>query len=453
MTTRFNAVDQVNRGVSGVKSGYDTDNKSDLSIPSCGIEDVDVGLFSLFENEIQPMVGGMDTSEVKKVPVLFAAGEKWALLKRGKPIRDKSNTLILPLVTIMRTSVTQAPNDIVGRGINQQTGELFIRRRVDKQDRNYQNLINKLFIINQPNTFVGAEDATLSNQAVTSRKIGALRNSEEVTKGGLLVTNRRNNVYETLVVPAPHFYTVAYSVTIWTQYTQHMNQIIEKFVASFLPQAQSWKITTPKGYWFLASVDNGSFPIETNFEDMSAAERFIKCTFNVNVPAYFWALTAPGMPVPVKRYVSSPVIEFKLSQDGFPNPPPDPQEEYLNNFLVGNDDPSLPIDEKPNGRPDQRLFGGALTPNRGAAQTSNPEATIFPLNGSVILAKGEQVTEAADAALAVAARGSSLPTYTKVQFGRETRYTKVISKNPSTGETVYSAVNEAGIEIVPVKST
>lgn len=453
MTTRFNAIDQVNRGVSGVKSGYDSENKSDFTIPSCGIEDVDVGLFKLFENEIQPMVGGIDTAEVKKVPVLFAAGEKWALLKRGKPIRDKTNTLILPLVTIMRTSVTQAREDITGRGINQQTGELFIRRRLDKQDRNYQNLINKFFVINQPNTFVGSEDATLTNQAITSRKIGALRNSQEVSSGGLLVTNRRNNVYETLVVPAPHFYTVVYSVTIWTQYTQHMNQIIEKMVASFLPQAQSWKVTTPKGYWFLASVEGGSFPIETNFEDMSTTERYIKCTFSVNVPAYFWALTAPGMPVPVKRYVSSPIIEFKLSQDGLPNPSPDPQEEYLNNFLVGNEDPTLPMDEGRSNRPDQRRFGGSLTPNRGAAQTSNPEASIFPLNSNVIVAKGEKGAEAADPALVGAPRGAVPSTYTKVQIGNEVRYTKVVSKNPTTGETVYSAVNEVGIEIIPVKST
>jgi hypothetical protein len=457
MTTRFNAIDQVNRGVSGVKSGYDSLNKSDLSIPSCGIEDVDVAIFKLFENEIQPMVGGIDTAEVKKVPIVFAAGEKWALLKRGKPIRDKTNTLILPLITIMRASVTQSPSDVTGRGINQQTGEIFVRRRLDKQDRDYQNLINKLFVVNQPNAFVNSEDKLAVGQAVTGRKIGSLKSTREINDGALLTTNRKNNVYETLVVPSPHFYTAVYTITIWTQYTQHMNQIVEKLIASYLPQAQSWKLTTSKGYWFVATTDGGSYPIETNFDDMSAAERFIKCTFNVNVPAYFWALSLPGMPVPVKRYVSSPVIEFKLTQDGLPNPTPDQQETFSNNFLIGNDDPSLPIDEVKNSRPDQRRSGGTLTPNRGSAQTSNPELTFAPAN---VLATLDPTTQdlvvpgeapVADPSIASAPRGAQIPIYTKIQVGDSSVYTKVVSKNSSTGETVYAVVNSPGMEIVPVK--
>jgi len=39
----------------------------------------------------------------------------------------------------MRTGITQSPDDITTRGINQQTGEIVVRRRLDKSDRDYQN--------------------------------------------------------------------------------------------------------------------------------------------------------------------------------------------------------------------------------------------------------------------------------------------------------------------------
>ena len=216
MTTRFNAKDNKNYGVSGVPSGYDGNIKPDFSIPSCGVEDVDVALFSLFDKEIQPMVNGQDSADLRKVPIIFAAGEKWALLKRGKPLRDKNNSLILPLITIARTSVSQdMSSDIVGRGINQQTGELVVRRRLDKSDRDYQNIINRFFIQNQTNVAVNPSDPHAETQLTTIRTIGALRDDESVKSGALLQTNRSGNVYETIVVPAPQFYTATYDITIW----------------------------------------------------------------------------------------------------------------------------------------------------------------------------------------------------------------------------------------------
>lgn len=463
MTTRFNAIDQVNNGVSGIKSGYDTGLKSDLVIPSCGIEDVDVALFNLFDKEIQPMVGGQDSADLKKVPVIFAAGEKWALLKRGRPIRDKTNTLLLPLITIMRTGLNQGPEDISGRGINQQTGELVVRRRLDKSDKNYQNLLNKSFITSQKNVFVGSGDAVVDGRNTTDRKNGEFEGSSSVRAGALLASNLGNNIYETVVVPAPQFYTAAYQITIWTQYTQHMNQIIEKIVASYLPQAQSWKIITSKGYWFVASMESGAFEVETNFEDMSTTERFIKCSFNLKVPAYFWLTTSPGTPVPIKKYISSPIIQFSLSQTGLPDPDVESVEEYTNNFVIGNDDPTLPLDDKFNARPDQRRTGSSITPNRGVIQTANPEVIPSILNPETHNRSLQEASAVSiDPAASTAARGAELPVYTKnilpkypgntlkIDIGNEVNYVKIVSENKATGETVYTSTNIGDIKIIPV---
>lgn len=429
MTTRFDAKDEKNYGVSGINSGYDG-LKSDLSIPSCGIEDVDVALFNLFDKEIRPAVGGQDSSELKKVPIIFAAGEKWALLKNGRPIRDKTNTLILPLITIMRKTLTQQQDDITGRGINQQTGEIVVKRRLDSSDRNYQNLINKFFILNQTNVAVSGSVNLPSDQLTTARKIGKLENSQASRSGALLSSSRKNNIFETIVLPSPQFYTAMYDVTIWTQYTQHMNQIIEKLVSSFLPQAQSWKLTTPKGYWFIASVEGGDFNIETNFDDMSSAERYIKSTISIKVPAYVFASSAPGVPVPVKRYVSSPIVDFNVATRSADEA--DEKEGFPNNLILGSDDPTLPLDEQGNAREDQRRPGWRT-------QVVQPSNSVDKIDAN-------------DPALKNLPRGIDINSYRKVKFGNEIRYVKILNVNSSNGETVYSSLDFTGLDVIPVES-
>jgi hypothetical protein len=329
----------------------------------------------------------------------------------------------------MRTGITQAPDDITARGINQQTGEIVVRRRLDKSDRDYQNLINKQLILNQTNVAVtSGSQYALSHQLITGRQVGSLESSDPTRNGALLASNKKNNIFETLTVPSPQFYTAKYQITIWTQFTQHMNQIIEKFMSSFLPQGQSWKLTTQKGYWFIASLEGGMYDVETNFEDMSTSERYMKCTFEVNVPAYIWASSAPGVPVPVKRYVSSPVIEFTLTNKGTTDD--DGPEEFSNNYVLGNDDPTLPLDERTNARDDQRRPGW----RQQVVQPSNSIEKI----------------DANDPALLSYPRGVNPSQFKKIQIGNETKYVKIVNVNKATGETVYSASDFQGFKIVPV---
>ncbi len=356
MPTRFKTGAVKNYGQAPLQSGYENAyGSSDLFIPSCGLEDVDVALFNLFDKEIAPQFGGTDSTPLSKTPVIFAAGEKWSMLKNGRPLRDRNGSLLLPLITIMRNEVSQDPStDIAGRGINQQVGEIVIRRRLDKSDREYQNLINRILLPNQANVAVNKSIVGLDKQqVVTNSNIGDLSKDVDVLRGALLKPNLSNNVYETIVVPTPQFYTAKYQITIWAQYMQHTNQILERIITSFLPQGQNWKIETPKGYWFIASVDGGSYAMETNFDDMSQQERFLKYTFNVNVPAYFFASTVPGNPVPVKRYVSSPNIKFETLSAEFKT-----TDQGI--YELGSDDPTLPLDQQKNIRKDQRTPGWRL---------------------------------------------------------------------------------------------
>jgi hypothetical protein len=420
MPTRYNSKSQSRFNVPGLSSGYDSISAPDLVIPSVGIEDVDVALFNLFDKEIPFQVGGNGV-DLKKVPVIFAAGEKWALLKNGRALRDRNGTLILPLITIMRTSIVQETgNDITGRGINQQTGEIVVQRRLDKSDRGYQNLINRLLLNNQTNLAVTPIDG-VDGQITTDRKIGDLASDPNVNDGALLFPDKRNNIYETIVLPSPQFYSAIYEIAMWTQYTQHMNQLIEQLMSSFLPQGNAWRLDTPKGYWFVATVEGNTYNAENNFDDMSQTERAIKLKFTVNVPGYILATQVPGAPVPIKRYVSSPIISFDVGLK---------ESERVGTIgidgpFLGSDDPTLPLDSSPNKRSDQRQTQSTrLYPN---IDEQNPE----------------------DPALKSLPRGADTTKYKRVtgldKNGKTvSKYVRIVSTNRFSGETVFAADADLG---------
>jgi hypothetical protein len=323
----------------GVPSGYEgVMSPTDIVIPSCGLEDLERALFDMFDKELSFEVTQPKTSSMKKVPVLFSSGEKWAMLKGNRGIRDKTDSVILPLISITRTSIEQdVTNDITGRGINHQTAEILIKRQLSSADREYQNLINKLYIKNQLNVAVGHDEA-ITGQLSTKREIGSLSNDPDVIKGGLMISDRLKNVWEVITLPSPQFYTAKYSIIFWTQYQSHMNEMIEKFFSSLLTPGNCLKLETPKGYWFIATLDGGTFEPDTNFSDQAGQERLIKYKFSMSVQGYFFATNIPGVPVPAKRVISCPTVSFAV-ENAFEMTS---EESTQEDPWLGADDPTLP---------------------------------------------------------------------------------------------------------------
>lgn len=331
MATRYNSGDPF-----GAPGGYDGAQvpEDGFKIPSCGILDVDSSLFDAFDKEIKFAVSNGEGKETIKVPVIFAAGEKAFMLKRGKALRDVNSTLILPLITIRRVSVEQTAADMNSRGINQNVGELVIKRRLSSKDRKYQNLINKTGIKNQTNV---ADD---SYSLETDRQIEENAADSDIQEGALLSSKYGNNFWELIKIPMQQFFVANYEVTFWTQYTTHMNQMLQKLMGSFLsPGAKTIRLETPKGYWFIASVEDGPYSSEDNAEDMSTEERLLKYKFNIKVPAYMVAAENPGEPSQIRSVISAPILTFGNGYDedyvrmtdGIPSEP-DRSE--------GSDDPS-----------------------------------------------------------------------------------------------------------------
>lgn len=301
--TRQNTLLEVSPGSDHLNTGYEGE-PSDYSIPPCGIEDADIAIHKLFDKDIgfttKQFTGPSKDIQIAKPFVIFATGERFAIAKRLKAPRDKQGKLMLPAISIRRTTVEQTSEDVSGRGINQSTGVLTIKRRLSNEDRNYQNLINKLGFKH------------LANGKPNERETGENKSDPEISNGALLTPRvNNNNIWEIITVPQPQFFTAAYEVVFWTNYTQHMNYMLETLFSSYLPQGRDHKLVTDKGYWFIATTEEQKSSGD-NFDDMKEAERLVKYTLNIRVKGYIFAPQAATNSVPVRRWISAPQITFDV---------------------------------------------------------------------------------------------------------------------------------------------
>lgn len=306
-STRFDIERDERNPEDHLSSGYEGSSPTDYTIPSCEIEDVDVALHALFDKQIGFRTTTIPDGEngplnINKPYVIFATGERFALVKKLRPPRDKSKQLMLPAISIRRKSITQTPEDITGRGMNQFTGDIIIKRRLASQDRDYQNLLNKLAI----------EDLNPGGPS-SNRTHGEHRPSVDLgtSQGALLDPKLGNNVWEVISIPQPQFYTATYEVTFWTTHTLHMNYLIMTLMAAQLPQGKMFRLNTTKGYWFIATIAD-EISSSDNLDDFKEEKRVIRYTFQVTVKSFLLAPNGPGLPVPIRRLISATDISFEL---------------------------------------------------------------------------------------------------------------------------------------------
>jgi hypothetical protein len=330
-----------------LKKGYEGFNvPENFSFPSCGVEDVDRALFELFDKRLAFEV--KVNEQTTKVPVVFAAGERFALTRRQKPIRDKNNALILPLIAIKRQSIgykTEAEAGGTAISFRQNT-DYIIKKRLDSSDRDYQNIVNKLSIKNQDNvTSRGhflTNDASPGYGAIPGTKTSR-RNGPGISFGGgklnfALDNDIGNNIMEIITIPYPIFVQLNYEITFWTQYMSQMNQLLETMLAKTDGQGREFQMTSNKGFKFTAFL-MGSLTSGDNFENFTGTERVIKYSFNIRVPAYILAPRHPGIGTPYRVFHTAPDVvfdEFEIRQQVSEPPPIINSEQKVNAFILSD---------------------------------------------------------------------------------------------------------------------
>ena len=304
-----------------------------------------------------------------------------------------------------RTSIEQTSNDMVSRGMNQHVGSMVVKTKLEPADRNYQNLINKLGLPNSDDV-AGPRESQSDGLLLTDRdNTMANANDLEMRDGALLAPKLGVNAWQIISIPTPQFYTATYEITMWAQYMEHMNSMLEKLMSSYLPTGnRTLKLNTPAGYWFIANFDEG-YPSEDNSDSATGVELIRKMKFNVKVPAYVVLSSAPGVPSGIKKYVSAPQITFAIGGED--------QDSGLVDGIPSSSDPYQGADDPP------QLFLDPGVPSGFSNQSSERVEVDRILNPFT---------------------GKTQP-----------RYVRVVDRNISTGETVFVPDEGIGLRILSKK--
>ena len=232
--------------------------ETQLPINPSRIEDIDFAMYNYLNDSLDIHC---DTNKgFKKVPVLFSTQERAHMIKINKDIRKKG-TLIYPLISLERTSVSKDPGN---RGIyhgnvpeinDEKGGSITVARRV-KQSK-----------------------TSLRANADSIRK--SLSGADKYVK-----TSPRNNkkiVYEVVSIPQPVYIDVSYTVSITTEYVQQMNQILAPIITD--RGAINSFFISHEGNRYEAFVD-ASFSLANNAASLGEDERLFKTDVTINVLGY-----------------------------------------------------------------------------------------------------------------------------------------------------------------------
>jgi len=195
------------------------------------LKDVDTSVMNYIKDVIRPSI--REANETIKVPILYGNEERWNNVRRRGVLRDRNNTIILPVIVLKRTSVEK--NTELSQGF-----EHDVQRK----------------------------HAEVLRKPQWSKKNRYDRFSVQTNK---------KPTFENLVTTMPNFVNISYEFVLLTSYMEQMNILIEEFVEH---SNNYWG--DGEDYKFLSTVES----ISDASEMATDSERIIKSTFSVITKAY-----------------------------------------------------------------------------------------------------------------------------------------------------------------------
>ena len=192
----------------------------------------------------------MTNQGFKKVPIIWSSAERSFQSKRGSQVRDKRGALVLPLISIERTTVEKS---LTRKG--------SVYGNVPAIDDAQGGSIPVAKLINQKKT---AEFAA----ADADKLIGTINFPRQNSKV----------VYQTISIPLPTYVVVNYEITLRTEYQQQMNDLIAPFIS--LPGSVNYILIKNEGHRFEGFIQE-SFNQNNNIADYTSEERRFETKINI----------------------------------------------------------------------------------------------------------------------------------------------------------------------------
>ena len=188
--------------------------------------DVDLAIMEHMQDTVLPTVEVFQ--EKVKIPVVYGNPERWAAVKKDGYLRDKSGQIQLPILMFKRNSV--ARDDAM------------------------------------PNTM---------NRNVAYPGVSRYSAKHKYDRFSAFTQTQKPLQFYDIVIP--DYVTISYEVMIWTDFTEHMNKIVEAFQYA---TDEYWG--DKSGFKFRTRIDS----FDNTTEVGEGSQRIVRTTFTMAVNAY-----------------------------------------------------------------------------------------------------------------------------------------------------------------------
>lgn len=254
---------------------------TNLTINPCGLETMDTAIYNYINNDLD--IFCTTNKGWKKVPCLWSTAERARQSKGTREARDSSGQLVLPIMTIERTSVEKDP----GR-----KGPFFANV--------------------PPGDYRGGSITVVKK--INQDKTSNFQNADALRKRGQpnFKLEKKNNkvVYQYKTIPQPAYVNITYKISIQTEYQQQMNEIVQPFIG--IGKNINYKTITEDGHKFEIFIGQ-DFTQNNNVSDMGEDERKFQTDIEIKLLGMIIG-EGPNQETP-KVIITENAVEVKMPRE------------------------------------------------------------------------------------------------------------------------------------------
>ena len=233
---------------------------SEIGMLSSTLEDIDYAMVSWLKDDLN--LSARSNDGFKRVPVLWQAPERAFQIKHRRELRDDSDGIILPVVSVERTNIEKDPA---------KKGSYQANRYSDKRNgRAGRFVIARRIVPDKTRNFAVVNNTRRENYTSGTEQRYYPRTNNKV-------------VIQTLSIPIPIYVSVDYKILIKTEYQQQMNDLMSPFMTR-TGQINSF-VMKRNGHSYEAFIQQG-FTHNNNIGALGEDTREFTTEIMINVLGY-----------------------------------------------------------------------------------------------------------------------------------------------------------------------
>jgi hypothetical protein len=221
------------------------------------LEDIDFALYKMVDDSLD--LRTKTNKGFKKVPVIWSGAERSHSIKNENIDRDLTGQVVLPMISIERTSVKKSKDSrVIPYALVDPVGDL----------KGGYLTINKVIQQDKTRNFANADAYRRRRQQ--TYPLNRFKKNEKI-------------VYETITIPIPIYVEVGYSIVLRTEYQEQMNDLMVPFIR--ISNGHKRVMIEHNSNQYEAFIQE-SYAMANNISNFQTNERKYETTINVNVFGY-----------------------------------------------------------------------------------------------------------------------------------------------------------------------